>query len=119
MRTSRPAGARRLADWYALGDAALRRVAEEHGSPQDPVLWPEHLDVGIALDAVNYGCSPGDDAVAEPYLYVGPHGGPPPGGDGFWNAPFGAVLTARDVRTVDDAVSFFAQGRARTDRSRS
>ena len=71
--------ARVLADWYALGDAALRRFAGR-SAPEEPVLWPEHLDVGITVDAVNYGCSPGDDAIAEPYLYVGPHEGPPAAG---------------------------------------
>src|SRR3954451_5093105 len=69
--------ARRLAAWYALGDTALRRFAEGVGASVEPVLWPEHLDVGITVDDVNYGCSPGDDAIAEPYLSVGPHTGPP------------------------------------------
>jgi hypothetical protein len=106
-----PAAARQLAAWFALGDAALRRFAEELGQPQEPVLWPEHLDVGITLDEVDYGCSPGDAAVPQPYLYVGPHAGPP-ARDDFWNAPFGAAATADRVRDVDDAVHFFAQGRA-------
>src|SRR4051812_43297730 len=60
--------ARELADWYAFGDAALRRFAEELRSRQQPVLWPEHLDLGITVDAVNYGCSPGDDTIPAPYL---------------------------------------------------
>jgi hypothetical protein len=111
-----PDSARRLAAWYALGDAALRRFAEELGEPQEPVLWPEHLDVGITLDEVNYGCSPGDATIPEPYVYVGPHGGPP-AGDDFWNAPFGAAATDERIRGVDDAVHFFAQGRALTVRS--
>jgi hypothetical protein len=37
-----------------------------------PVLWPEHFDIGITIDAVNYGASRGDDHIAEPYAYVGP-----------------------------------------------
>src|SRR3982751_4937590 len=78
--------ARRLAGWYALGDAALRRFTGDVGHPEEPVLWPEHLDLGITLDEVNYGCSPGDDALAPPYLYVGPQAGPPDRGD-FWHAP--------------------------------
>jgi hypothetical protein len=111
-----PAAARALAGWYALGDAALRRFAEVLGRPQEPVLWPEHLDLGITVDAVNYGCSPGDAAIPEPYLYVGPHAGPP-AEDGFWNASFGAAATADRIRGVDDAVDFFTQGRNRTGRS--
>ncbi|HEX2075819.1 MAG TPA: hypothetical protein VHF92_18740 [Geodermatophilus sp.] len=105
-----------LAAWFALGDAALRRFSEGIGRPQEPVLWPEHFDVGIALDAVNYGVSPGDDAIPDPYLYVGPHEGPP-SADAYWNAPFGAAITADRIRTTDDAVAFFEQGRALTDRS--
>ena len=106
-----PAAARLLAGWFALGDTALRRFADGLDRPLDPVLWPEHFDLGITVDAVNYGCSPGDDAIAEPYLYVGPHAGPPER-SAFWNAPFGAALTADDVRDADDAVAFFARGRA-------
>ena len=41
------------------------------------------------VDAVNYGCSPGDDAIPEPYLYVGRTRARP--GATFWNAPFGAA----------------------------
>jgi hypothetical protein len=82
------------------------------------VLWPEHLDLGITLDEVNYGCSPGDVTLPEPCLYVGPHAGPP-SQDDFWNAPFGAVATADRIRGVEDAVEFFRQGRALTDRSTS
>jgi hypothetical protein len=108
--------ARVLAEWYALGDAALRRFAEVLGRPQEPVLWPEHLDVGITVDEVNYGCSPGDAAIGAPYLYVGPQAGPPVR-DEFWNAPFGAAATADRISTVVDAVDFFTQGRDRTERS--
>jgi len=105
------AAARQLAAWYDLGDVALRRFAAELGQPVEPVLWPEHLDVGITLDAVNYGCSPGDEAIPEPYLYVGPHAGPPAMG-GFWNAPFGATADAGSIGGVDDAISFFHLGRS-------
>ena len=76
-----------------------------------PVLWPEHFDLGITVDGINYGISPGDDLIAVPYAYVGPHGefsGP------FWNAPFGA---ARPLSELDDLVAWFAEGaRAGADR---
>ena len=49
----------------------------------------------------NYGASPGDDTIAEPYLYVGP-----------WDAtrktgrlgryPFGAAMTYSELRATDD-----------------
>ena len=112
------AAAERLARWYALGDTALRRLAAGVVAPADPVLWPEHLDLAVTVDAVGYGVSPGDDAVPAPYLYVGPHEGAP-SADDFWNAPFGAALTADRVPTADAAVAFFEQGRALTGRSGS
>jgi hypothetical protein len=110
-----PAVARLLADWYSLGAQALSRLAAEipGDKPTAPVLWPEHFDVGITAAAINYGASPGDDRIADPYLYVGPHDGPPPGDPAFWNAPFGAVRTFRRVGTVAEAAAFFRDGRAR------
>src|SRR4051812_47768341 len=39
--------ARVLAHWFGLGEAALRRFATEAGRPQEPVLWPEHFDLGV------------------------------------------------------------------------
>lgn len=114
------ASARCLADWFALGDAALRHFAEHLGHPTAPVLWPEHFDLGITVDDVNYGVSPGDRAMPEPYLYVGPHEGPP-SDDGYWNTPFGAATPAGRTSTQDDAVAFFSEGRHRVliDRSRT
>ncbi|HEX2158071.1 MAG TPA: hypothetical protein VHS79_14015 [Actinomycetes bacterium] len=106
--------ARRMADWYAVGDAALRRLTLEiaDDQPSDLTLWPEHFDVAIRADEVNYGASPGDARVPEPYLYVGPTGLELAAtGDSFWNQPFGAAITWEDVRSVEDAVEFFRQGR--------
>ena len=51
-----PAAAARLALWFAAGEDALRRLAP----PEDPILWPEHFDLGVTVDEVNYGVSPGD-----------------------------------------------------------
>jgi hypothetical protein len=102
-----------LADWYALADAALLRLTTELGTPpQQPILWPEHFDVGITIGTVNYGASPGDDGLADPYLYVGPHGGPPVR-DAYWNAAFGATRAMQQVASVDEAVAFFRTGFAR------
>ena len=108
--------ARLLADWYRLGAEAMSRLATEipGDEPGAVVLWPEHFDVGMTAAAINYGASPGDDRVGEPYLYVGPHGGPPPGDPAFWNAPFGAARTFRQVGTVAEAAAFFRDGRARS-----
>jgi hypothetical protein len=57
-----------LARWLATGEAALRGLAPD----QTPVLWPEHFDLSITVDEVNYGVSLGDGFLAEPYAYVGP-----------------------------------------------
>ncbi|MET7423310.1 hypothetical protein [Dactylosporangium sp. NPDC005555] len=100
-----PTGAATILGALAAGDAALRSFAPD----ATPVLWPEHFDVGISLDEVNYGVSTGDTAIAEPYAYVGPW--TPREGD-FWNVPFGA---ARPLSALGDAAAvaaFFAEGRA-------
>jgi hypothetical protein len=105
-----------LAGWFARGDDALHRFAIEAGRPQQPVLWPEHFDVGVTVDQVDYGFSPGDDTIADPYVYVAPHAGPP-SMHPFWNAPFGAALTADQIPSDDDAVAFCRKGRAMSERS--
>ncbi|WIX98956.1 hypothetical protein QRX60_33530 [Amycolatopsis mongoliensis] len=87
---------------FAEGDRALRDFAPD----ATPVLWPEHFDVAITVDEVNYGVSPGDGYLGEPYAYVGPF----EAREGeFWNAPFGA---ARPLRDLTGAVTaFFRTGR--------
>jgi hypothetical protein len=109
-----PLAARLLAEWCQLGARALSRFAA--GIPGDQpgpvVLWPEHFDVGITAAAVNYGASPGDEHIAEPYVYAGPHDGPPPGDPAFWNFPFGAARTWRQTGTVAEAAAFFRDARA-------
>ena len=92
--------------WEA-GDAALRRL----DPGQEPVLWPEHLDVAIALDEVNYGVSPSDSAISIPYAYVGPWVVPP--ADDFWTEPFGAVHPLMDDVNADTVLAFFEEGRRR------
>jgi hypothetical protein len=89
-----------------VGAQALKVVVPE----QDPVLWPEHFDVSVTLDEVNYGVSPGDDYHPRPYAYVGPAAartGP------FWNAPFGALRPLGPVDGVAGVADFFEQGRLR------
>ena len=63
-----PTAAGLLLGWFARGDQAMRRFAPS----EEPILWPEHFDLGIALDEVNYGVSPGDSGHPLPYAYVGP-----------------------------------------------
>jgi hypothetical protein len=104
------AAARRIADAFEVGDAALRAIAP--GST--PVLWPEHFDVAVTLGEVNYGLSPGDDHLPEPYAYVGPWAVPAP--DDFWNAPFGAARPVVGLGGLDGVRAFFEEGRARLGR---
>ena len=92
----------------ALGHEALLAFA----AGETPVLWPEHFDVAIRVDAVNFGVSPGDGFIAEPYAYVGVAA--VPAGDAFWNAPFGAAVPLRELPPGPAGVSgFFSEGRER------
>ena len=98
-----PAALAHLLGWFERGDAALRALAPD----EERVLWPEHFDVGYALNEVNYGVSPGDDGHGAPYAYVGPwtkREGP------FWNASFGAVRAMADLPDVDAVLRFFTEG---------
>ncbi|CAJ62218.1 hypothetical protein FRAAL3575 [Frankia alni ACN14a] len=108
-----PDAARLLADWFALGAAALRRWSVEIAAdaPSPPTLWPEHFDLAIRAGQINYGLSPGDEAFAAPYAYVGPPLPPPSLPTGFWNASFGAARTWTDVGSVDAVVDLFRQAR--------
>ena len=99
-----------LADWYALGAALLAdlRAAHPDVPSSEAQLWPEHFDLACELgnaDAgtrANYGVSPGDSTIREPYLYVGP-----------WETsrrtgalgahPFGAACTYEELRRSREA----------------
>jgi hypothetical protein len=91
----------------------LSRLAPE----STPVLWPEHFDVGISLDEVNYGVSPGDAHLDEPYAYAGPW---QPRQGSFWNASFGATRPLRLLPGSTALLDFFmeARDRAAHDRAR-
>jgi hypothetical protein len=99
-----PAAVSLVEMWFGLGDAALRAFAPD----VEPVLWPEHFDLAIALDEVNYGVTPGDAGQPEPYAYVGPWNQRT--GE-FWNASFGAVRTADAIPDAPALTAFFAEGR--------
>jgi hypothetical protein len=99
-----PGAADLLLSWFAQGDRALRAFAPE----VVPVLWPEHFDLGIQRDEVNFGVSPGDAAHPRPYAYIGPwtrRTGP------FWNAPFGALRYAEELPDAHALAAFFTEGR--------
>jgi hypothetical protein len=94
-----------LLQWYRWGDAALQSFAPD----AERVLWPEHFDVAITLDEVNYGASPGDAGHQAPYAYVGPWAART--GE-FWNAPFGALRPATAFPDVAAVVAFFKAGQS-------
>lgn len=91
------------------GGFALKHVLPQ----QQPVLWPEHFDVAVSADEVNYGVSAGDGFHPGPYAYVGPW--TLRSGD-FWNAPFGAAMPLDPQHDADalatDIEEFFRRGRA-------
>jgi hypothetical protein len=93
-----------VAEAFAVGERALRAFAPGESA----VLWPEHFDLAIALDEVNYGVSPGDEHIPQPYAYVSPWDLSTLSG-GFWNAAFGA---ARPLAQLNDVRAFFDDGRA-------
>lgn len=100
------AAAAEIQQAYAAGQAALRALAPR----ERPILWPEHFDLGISLDEVNYGVSPGDSYLPEPYAYVGPW---TPRTGPFWNQPFGAARTLRDLGEAAAVEAFFREGQGR------
>jgi hypothetical protein len=99
-----------LGDWYALGHALLLdlRVAYPDVPATEPQIWPEHFDLASEMgnaDAgtrANYGASPGDGAIPEPYLYVGPWEGDRRTGL-LARYPFGGVLTYSEMRHAGEA----------------
>ena len=93
----------------ALGHDALAAFAPG----ESPVLWPEHFDVAIRVHEMNFGVSPGDGFIEEPYAYVGVVS--PPAGDRFWNAPFGAAVPLHDLPDALAITGFFAEGRERAE----
>lgn len=100
-----PADAAQVAGAFEVGDQALRAFAPG----VQPVLWPEHFDIGITVGEVNYGISPGDSFLGVPYAYVGPW---QPGDftGSFWNAPFGAVRPMSDFADAEALLEFLREG---------
>lgn len=99
------AAAAEVAEAFAWGDTALRALAPR----ERPVLWPEHFDIAVTLDRVNYGVSPGDGTIGTPYAYVGPW---EPVEGAFWNAPFGAARPLRGLGSADAVLAWFREGSA-------
>ena len=90
-------------DAFARGSLALRTFAPDI----EAVLWPEHFDLAITLAEVNFGVSPGDHDLSEPYAYVGPW---TPRLGPFWNTGFGAARPLSELQGDDALVGFFVEG---------
>jgi hypothetical protein len=112
-----------LGDWYGFASSVLEelRADAESTNTNRVQLWPEHFDA--AFDCLpdgaraTFGASPGDVAVAQPYLYVLPGNfGAAPVSD-CWNANSfnGAVLALEDFVDASDqraaALAFFRKCR--------
>lgn len=96
-----------IARAFGHGDAALRLL----DPAAVPVLWPEHFDIGITIDEVNYGISPGDGHLPEPYAYIGPW---TPREGPFWNVSFGAARPLTELPDAEAIHRFFAAGQRLT-----
>ncbi|MEV0974815.1 hypothetical protein [Microtetraspora glauca] len=99
-----PAAAEYIADCLAIGETALRHLDPE----LTPVLWPEHFDLGISSDEVNYGVSLGNSEIEEPYAYVGPWQSRE---GSFWNMTFGAARPISELGGADAVTAFLEEGR--------
>jgi len=102
-----------VAMWYELTDMALRAFAASiaEDAPTEAQLWPEHFDLAMTADRINYGGSLGDSYIDVPYLYVGPFEGRPEKPDPFWNQSFGAAIGFDEIASIQDAFDFFGRGR--------
>jgi hypothetical protein len=102
-----------LGRWFANADGLLRDAAEGWPGSAPVRVWPHHFDVGSVLPlgavggegapSIGIGLSPGDEAIAEPYLYITPWPVPEPLPDlpagGRWHREgwTGAVLSGTEV----------------------
>jgi hypothetical protein len=113
-----PSAAARLGDWYGFSASVLEQFRAELNAAGRACgrvqIWPEHFDMGCNIEGVNFGCSPGDASLAEPYLYVGPWNTDRLPDSDFWNAAFGAVLPYNELLGVSDqretALGFLRRG---------
>ena len=114
-----------LGGWYEFAQRTLGRLATdlpEGATVSEAQLWPEHFDLAVVVSLgareVNVGFSPGDTFHGDPYAYVGPHDVTDVNrNDGYWNAPFGAVMGYAELAQAPDsegaAVAFIHDGLSR------
>jgi hypothetical protein len=109
-----------VGEWFGFAYSVLEELRARAGdaaAPSRVQIWPEHFDAAVELGdeqagaRAAYGCSPGDEAHLEPYLYVAPWTARPTGdlwqAEGFSGAelPYAALLATEDPRTL--ALEFF------------
>lgn len=86
-----------LGEWFAGMQIVLSSVFPDH----ELKLFPEHFDLATSIHEANFGASPGDEHIAEPYIYFGP-----------WNEPFIPMSYSMLLQATDPlaaAEGFFRQ----------
>jgi hypothetical protein len=95
-----------LGEWFGFATSVLEQLRVELDAAGETAsrvqLWPEHFDLGMNIEGLNFGCSSGDGDYPEPYVYVGPWDRTGLSGD-YWNAPFGALLAYADLLACADS----------------
>ena len=98
-----------LSDWYGFASSVLEELRADRESVETSrvQLWPEHFDAAFdclpADRRATFGASPGDAAVADPYLYVLPWH-LESASSALWNAESfrGAILPLGDLVAAPD-----------------
>jgi hypothetical protein len=96
--------ARVLASWLDFGATLLEELRNAYATyaPSSVQMWPEHFDMSCDFGETNYGASPGDAGIPQPYLYIGPWDASRRTGP-FAMYGFGAAMTYDDLRTAPDS----------------
>ncbi len=104
-----------LGRWYANADAELCRLALRTAGAGPVSCWPHHFDIATLIElggrnTIGVGLSPGDEGIAEPYVYVNhfparPRRALPPLDAGEWNTSgwVGALLRGSALVVAGDA----------------
>ena len=111
-----------LVDWYDLAADVLEGLRAGFTAAEgatETQLWPEHFDIAMsggdeqAGQRANFGASPGDAAIAEPYFYVGPWSSDGLGDGFFPNGSFASLRLSeigdQDARAT--TLGFLRRGR--------
>jgi hypothetical protein len=124
-----PASAALLADWFGFGHSVLEELRADSAPAEAGrvQIWPEHFDAAVDVvvgggGRATFGASPGDAALAEPYLYALPPDPRAVARGELWNADgfTGAILPLSGfVDAADQRQAALAFLRARRDALRA